>query len=464
MSVNSTRRTVRRGAIAPLMAFLIPVVLLLCGVCVNFAYMQLCRTELRVATDSAARAAGRALSEFQNIDVAIDYAVTTGRMNNIGQNPLEIDPAEAEGEILLGMARRLDNGYGRYEFTEKNRASVRNRTDKANSIRVIGKRSADSIGGTIRMLFAGFGPFDEFAPVVVSQSTQVDRDLALVLDRSGSMLEYKDFINLTAETNRLQSEGRITSTMKNNALTSSIWARSYPYREQYYDSSTSSYKWRDKYFSYFRTDNSYDIQLWEYAYDYETRKGSGSTPAYNTNDRAPRHSRWHQVENAVAAFLTVLDNTDQEERVSMVTFNNTAQLVNTVSGNYANIRRDVNGIAPKNGTDIAEGMELGAQSILDSGRYANARFYAAKTIIVMSDGDQTSGIRSPSAQAQLIVNANNVVIHTITFSTSISDAGRAEMQEVARIGGGKYYHADTGDQLVAVFREIANNLPTILTE
>ena len=106
MSVNSTRRTVRRGAIAPLMAFLIPVVLLLCGVCVNFAYMQLCRTELRVATDSAARAAGRALSEFQNIDVAIDYAVTTGRMNNIGQNPLEIDPAEAEGEILLGMARR----------------------------------------------------------------------------------------------------------------------------------------------------------------------------------------------------------------------------------------------------------------------------------------------------------------------------------------------------------------------
>lgn len=464
MVIKSTNRSLRRGVIAPLMAFLIPVVLLLCGVCVNFAYMQLCRTELRVATDSAARAAGRAFSEFQNIDVAIDYAVTTGRLNYVGQNRLEIDPAEAEGEVLLGMSKRLNNGYGRYDFVEKDRSSVRNRTQKANSIRIMGKRNAESIGGSIRMLFAGFGPFDEFTPIVVSQSTQVDRDIALVLDKSGSMLEYKDFINLTSETERLRSQGRISSTQKTNALTSSIWARSYPYRELYYNSTTMRNEYRDKWFAFFHTDNSYNEELYEYAYDYEVRKGTGSSPAYNTNVRAPRHSRWDQVEGAVSVFLDVLDDTDQEERVSTITFNSSANLLNSITGTYSGIRTSVNGIAPKNGTNIAEGMEMGAESILNSSRYPNARFYAAKTIIVMSDGDQTNGARTPSAQAELIVNANNVVIHTITFSTSVSSAGRAEMQEVARIGSGKYYHANTGEELEDIFREIANNLPTILTE
>jgi hypothetical protein len=38
------------------------------------------------------------------------------------------------------------------------------------------------------------------------------------------------------------------------------------------------------------------------------------------------------------------------------------------------------------------------------------------------------------------------------------------MQDVAEIGGGKHYHAATGAELVAIFEEIANNLPTILTK
>ena len=38
------------------------------------------------------------------------------------------------------------------------------------------------------------------------------------------------------------------------------------------------------------------------------------------------------------------------------------------------------------------------------------------------------------------------------------------MEEVALIGGGKHYHAASGAELVAIFEEIANNLPTILTQ
>ncbi len=454
-------RFTRPGAIAPLMALLIPVILLISGIAVNFAYMQLNRTELRVATDAAARAAGRAFSEFQDIDVAIDYAVTTGRMNNVGPHPLEIDRRESKGEIVFGLAQRTHGGAGRYGFDPKTRAGVRSKTEKATAVRVFGKRTEDSIGGTIRMLFAGYGPFDQFSPEVSTTSTQVDRDIALVLDRSGSMLEYKDFPTLENETWRLYQEGRISSSQRNNSL-DSIWGRDYPYRNRVWNG--RRYVWDYRYFYYFHSDDSYDEDLWEYCYDYQTRLGGGSTPAYNTNDPAPRHSRWDQLEAAVDAFLDVLDDTDQEERVSLTTFNSDANLVREVTSNYNAIRNSVMGIAPKNGTNIADGMGVGGLSIMDHDSYPNARYYAAKTIIVMSDGQQTVGSILPRVQASNLVNQYNVTIHTVTFSTNIPQSARDEMREVARIGGGKHYHADTGDQLVAIFREIANNLPTIITE
>ncbi len=38
------------------------------------------------------------------------------------------------------------------------------------------------------------------------------------------------------------------------------------------------------------------------------------------------------------------------------------------------------------------------------------------------------------------------------------------MQAVANIGGGKHYHADEGNALIEIFEQIANNLPTIITD
>ena len=58
MNSRFSNKANRHGVIAPLMALLFPVFLLLCGIVVNIAYMQLNRTELRVATDASARASG----------------------------------------------------------------------------------------------------------------------------------------------------------------------------------------------------------------------------------------------------------------------------------------------------------------------------------------------------------------------------------------------------------------------
>ena len=55
------------------------------------------------------------------------------------------------------------------------------------------------------MPFALFGPLNNFQPEVTSIVTQVDRDIALILDRSGSMIDsVYDWSNYYEETRELQ--------------------------------------------------------------------------------------------------------------------------------------------------------------------------------------------------------------------------------------------------------------------
>jgi len=455
--LGSNRATDRTGGIVALMAFLIPVILVICGISINFALMHLRKTELQIATDAAARAAGRAFSETQKVNAAIDLAVDVGEMNTIGSAPLKINPDESSGEIIFGISRRQGNGYGRYEFTPRQRANIASKTEKATAIRVTGKRTAGSLGGSIEMFLSGFGPFSDFSPESFSTSTQLDRDIALVLDRSGSMLEYKDYPAMEDAIDVLYNNNFINSFQRFKAK-DNIWEREFPWKENF----GGTY-----FFYYFGWWNVFDFfsdDLYEYARDYHDRRGPGSTPAYNTNDPAPRHSRWAQLEEAVDGFLGVLQETDQEELVSLITFNSNASKDLSVSTDYDEILEEVVGIAPKYGTNISEGLQFGADSILDHEANPDARFFAAKTIVLLTDGEHTSGGIMPAAKAQAIVNANNVIIHAVTFSESVSATSRLEMQNVADVGGGRYYHANNGEDLVTIFREIANNLPTLITD
>ena len=60
-----------------------------------------------------------------------------------------------------------------------------------------------------------------------------------------------------------------------------------------------------------------------------------------------------------------------------------------------------------------------------------------------------------------MLEQKNIAVHTITFS---SGANQVLMKTVAKIGGGKHWHADDQAGLIAVFKEVANNLPTLITE
>ncbi|MEM7785546.1 MAG: VWA domain-containing protein, partial [Planctomycetota bacterium] len=106
---------------------------------------------------------------------------------------------------------------------------------------------------------------------------------------------------------------------------------------------------------------------------------------------------------------------------------------------------------------IGDGMLTGLPSIISD---PMARPFAAKTIVVLSDGQSNSGT-DPLDATDSIIASNNVTIHTVTFTLG---ADKDSMAEVSYRGRGRHYHTDEGDELVDIFEEIANNLPTILTE
>ncbi len=174
-------------------------------------------------------------------------------------------------------------------------------------------------------------------------------------------------------------------------------------------------------------------------------------------NEAPRFSRWWYLEQGVDAFLNVLDETDQEELVSLVTFASSANLEYNLQLDYTNIRNKVDGINPYGGTAIGDGMTTGLPPIVSG---AGARPFAAKTIVVLTDGENNSG-EDPEDAVANIMSQHEITIHTVTFSLG---ADKEAMKAVATAGHGRHYHADDGSALIEIFEEIANNLPTILTE
>jgi Ca-activated chloride channel family protein len=172
---------------------------------------------------------------------------------------------------------------------------------------------------------------------------------------------------------------------------------------------------------------------------------------------APRYSRWYYLDLGVDAFIDILEITDQEELLSLVTFASSATLEFNLSDAYDEVRNRVGAIYPTGGTAIGDGMLTGLPPIVNGDA---ARPFAAKTIVVLTDGENNNGT-DPGEAVTTIIGQHDVTIHTVTFSPG---ADKDAMKAVAEAGHGRHYHADDGSALVAIFEEIANNLPTILTE
>jgi Flp pilus assembly protein TadG len=68
----TTQARNRRGATLPTFAAVLPLILMFAAFAINLAYIQLCRTQMRVAVDAAAHAGGRRMGTPPQAAPSID--------------------------------------------------------------------------------------------------------------------------------------------------------------------------------------------------------------------------------------------------------------------------------------------------------------------------------------------------------------------------------------------------------
>lgn len=341
----------RRGAMMVLMVLCIPVVLMFSAFAINIAWMQLTRTELRTATDAAARAGSRTLSLSQDAATARTAAQQAAARNTVGGDPLIMD----NGDVVFGESTKQPNG--RWDFQP-----LSDNSSRITGVRVIGDRTAGSASGAVPMLFSGIFDRSTFEPIKQATASQLDRDVFLVLDRSGSMR-------------------------------------------------------------------------------YWTRTGN----------------RWEDLKKAVEGFLEALKRTPQDELVGVATYASWSSIDEHMQLDYTRLMETIDDQDVGGMTAIGRGLQDGIEGVTNP---AYARLNAARTIVVMTDGHHNRGI-DPEVVAREAHEDYGITVHTVTFSRG---ADQNHMKRVAENGGGKHWHADDQAQLIAAFEEIANNLPTLITE
>ena len=166
------RHANRRGAML-ILVLLVMVLLLVAAVfSVDVAQMHLARAELRTATDAAARAGTEALARTDDPELAIQAALDAAARNDVFGEGLEL----RREDIILGTQVPGPNGSTNFVAEEP-----------FSSVRVIGRRDGAAPQGPVPLMFANIFGVSDFSPVQTAVASASVIDIALVLDRSGSM-------------------------------------------------------------------------------------------------------------------------------------------------------------------------------------------------------------------------------------------------------------------------------------
>ena len=333
----------RRGAMLVMIGVVFVILFISAAFAIDIARMHVTRSELRTATDAAAKAAVEALGREQSIAAGTNAALAIAQRNIVAGNGLDL----RESDIVFGGAVAQPDG----SFAFDPDASF------INAARVIGARTESSLDGSVGLFFAPIFGAENFQPTQVATATRTDRDIALVLDVSGSM----------------------------------------------------------------------------------------------TNN-----GRFQGLQDGVDTFLRELDLTSQQEMVSLTVYSTQSRKLQTLTNDMNLIRDAFANEVPDGFTAIGRGLQTGLDSILND---PNARPFALKSIVVMTDGRQNRGVNPPVIARRAA--DQDVTIHTITFSEG---ANQELMQEVAEIGSGIHLHADNNQQLVEAFQDIARQLQVLLIE
>ena len=171
----------RRGAMLILILVMLVGFMATVAFSIDIAHMHLSRTELRSATDAASRAASQELARSSDKHMAIQAGQRIALLNRVDGEPLQLDAGDFE------FGRSEPDGTGRFVFTAVD--------GPLNTVRVTGRRPSDWASGAISLRLGNVLGFNTLESQVTAVATCIERDLVLVIDRSGSM-EGSEFSDL----------------------------------------------------------------------------------------------------------------------------------------------------------------------------------------------------------------------------------------------------------------------------
>ncbi len=392
----------RHGAAHVLIAAMLFTFILVAAMSVDFAYMQLIRTELRTATDAAAKAGAEALARTQDGNSAKAAAVQYAALNKVGGRNFAI----TTNDVTLG--RVSDQSNGSWLFTAN--------ATPFNSVRVNAKIGNGGVTSAIPMFFApalGHAPF-----ATSSQATagQQEVEVCLCIDRSGSMM--------------FDMSGTDWSYPSPNPLL---------YPSGYYPDSM----WRN-YCSPPQTTASRWAVMRDAVDTFLDEAGQFQYPPRTAlvTWSASMSLPYHPYTN----YTTVDTDFTLPSAGSFVWSSNRASIETALANRST---RAIGG-----GTTLSAGIDR-AVSVLTG---ANGRALSNKVIILLTDGQWNAG-RDPVQAAQDAANAG-ITVHCVSMITST----QATLTQVAAVTGGQYYATTNAAQLQQAFRDLAKSLPIVLTD
>ena len=163
----------RKAAILTLFMLVLPLLLITLGFSVDLAYMHLVQSEMRLASDNAARVAADNLSRYENEDRASNAGVKIAEQFTVAGRPLRLQ----SGDFDFGRATADENGSFIFDTNGS----------PLNAVRVNAIRDTNSLDGTVPLFFSRLIGNQEYAPQVTSTASFINVDICLVLDRSTSM-------------------------------------------------------------------------------------------------------------------------------------------------------------------------------------------------------------------------------------------------------------------------------------
>lgn len=400
-SFNPEHIRSRRGASAVLIAAMLFVFVVCTALTVDVAYMQLIRTELRVATDAAAKAAAESLATTEDTDIATQVARSFAARNTVAGQPFRI----RDSDVQFGRVNRTSSG--RYVFEPG--------AQPENAVNILGRLATDARTKPIALFFAPALGHADFSTSHSATASQQDVEVCLCLDRSGSML--------------FDISGVDWEYPPNNPNLSNFTAWGNTWRHHLSPPHPDDSRWAilaDAVKLFLVEAGRYDApprtSLVTWGADY-TMPVSPSTQflAATVNVELPASGSddWQSNANSVEGALNALESQPM-----------------------------------MGGTNMSAGLDLAVAQMTGD----TSSGLANKIIILLSDGVWNGG-RNPLESAADAAS-QGITVHTISMLSSDQDT----LSEIASITGGRFFSASDDTELAAAFFELARTLPVVLTD